>query len=322
MAQKKAHPVVRFLVAFLIVIAVAVVAFFVGYLIGMRLGAGVALPAVSSSQRPQHAGGGRSEEDLDRFGVPRLARPRHRCDRLRRRASGAAPARGRPTGALPGARPATPAGSRLGRPQVEVVTGDVLRADTLGTALAGCRRRLLPRAQHGQAGGVPGARPGRGEGLRPRRRRRRASRASCTSAASATLPRTSRDHLRSRQDTGDALREAAVPVTEFRAAVIVGSGSISFEMIRYLTERLPVMICPQWVYTRVQPIAVGRPAAVPRRGARRARERRSGGRDRRRGRAHLRRDDARLRRRARPARGTCSRCPCSPRACRRTGCTW
>jgi uncharacterized protein YbjT (DUF2867 family) len=54
-------------------------------------------------------------------------------------------------------------------------------------------------------------------------------------------------HLRSRQQTGEALREAGVPVTEFRAAVVVGSGSISFEMIRYLTERLPVMVCPQWV---------------------------------------------------------------------------
>jgi uncharacterized protein YbjT (DUF2867 family) len=63
-------------------------------------------------------------------------------------------------------------------------------------------------------------------------------------------------HLRSRQDTGDALREAGVPVTEFRAAVIVGSGSLSFEMVRYLTERVPVMVCPQWVYTRIQPIAV------------------------------------------------------------------
>ena len=45
-------------------------------------------------------------------------------------------------------------------------------------------------------------------------------------------------------------------MTEFRAAVIVGSGSLSFEMIRYLTERLPVMICPRWVFTRVQPIAI------------------------------------------------------------------
>lgn len=63
-------------------------------------------------------------------------------------------------------------------------------------------------------------------------------------------------HLRSRQETGQALREAGVPVTEFRAAVIVGSGSLSFEMVRYLTERLPVMICPRWVYTRIQPIAI------------------------------------------------------------------
>jgi len=63
-------------------------------------------------------------------------------------------------------------------------------------------------------------------------------------------------HLRSRQETGAALREAGVPVTEFRAAVIVGSGSLSFEMIRYLTERIPVMICPRWVFTRVQPIAI------------------------------------------------------------------
>jgi uncharacterized protein YbjT (DUF2867 family) len=63
-------------------------------------------------------------------------------------------------------------------------------------------------------------------------------------------------HLRSRQETGDALRESGIPVTEFRAGVIVGSGSLSFEMIRCLTERLPVMVCPRWVYTRIQPIAV------------------------------------------------------------------
>lgn len=47
-----------------------------------------------------------------------------------------------------------------------------------------------------------------------------------------------------------------MPVTEFRAAVIVGSGSLSFEIIRYLTERLPVMICPRWLFTRAQPIAI------------------------------------------------------------------
>lgn len=64
------------------------------------------------------------------------------------------------------------------------------------------------------------------------------------------------EHLRSRQETGAALREAGVPVTEFRASILVGSGSVSFEMIRGLTERLPAMICPRWVYTRTQPIAI------------------------------------------------------------------
>lgn len=63
-------------------------------------------------------------------------------------------------------------------------------------------------------------------------------------------------HLRSRQATGDALREGGVPVTEFRAAVIVGSGSASFEMIRNLTERLPAILCPHTVSTRVQPISM------------------------------------------------------------------
>ena len=64
------------------------------------------------------------------------------------------------------------------------------------------------------------------------------------------------DHLRSRQETGDALRRSGVPVTEFRAGIIVGSGSLSFEMIRNLTERIPVMVCPRWVYQRTQPIAI------------------------------------------------------------------
>lgn len=64
------------------------------------------------------------------------------------------------------------------------------------------------------------------------------------------------EHLASRHEVGVALGEAGVPVLEFRAAVIVGSGSASFEMIRALTERLPVMITPRWVNTRCQPIGV------------------------------------------------------------------
>lgn len=64
------------------------------------------------------------------------------------------------------------------------------------------------------------------------------------------------EHLRSRQQTANVLRGSGIPVTEFRAGVIVGSGSLSFELIRYLTERIPIMICPRWVFTRTQPIGI------------------------------------------------------------------
>jgi uncharacterized protein YbjT (DUF2867 family) len=63
-------------------------------------------------------------------------------------------------------------------------------------------------------------------------------------------------HLRSRHEVGDVLRSSGVQIIEFRAALIIGSGSISFEMMRYLTERLPVMIAPKWVVTRCQPIGI------------------------------------------------------------------
>lgn len=63
-------------------------------------------------------------------------------------------------------------------------------------------------------------------------------------------------HLISRQEVGTCLAAAGVPVVEFRAAVIVGSGSASFEIIRNLTERLPIMITPTWVNTRCQPIGI------------------------------------------------------------------
>ncbi|MCU1458421.1 MAG: NAD(P)-dependent oxidoreductase [Actinomycetia bacterium] len=63
------------------------------------------------------------------------------------------------------------------------------------------------------------------------------------------------EHLQSRQEVGRALGDAGVPVVELRAAVILGAGSISFEMLRHITGRLPVMVCPRWVRTRIQPLA-------------------------------------------------------------------
>lgn len=149
--------------------------------------------------------------------------------------------------------------SRLqGRPwlsRVDVAVGDVLRADSLGDAMRGVDAAYY--LVHGMA---------QGAGFRERDLE-----AALNFAGASALAGVGRivylgglgdpgehlsEHLRSRQETGAALRESGVPVTEFRAAVIVGSGSLSFEMIRYLAERIPVMICPRWVFSRIQPIAV------------------------------------------------------------------
>ncbi len=64
-------------------------------------------------------------------------------------------------------------------------------------------------------------------------------------------------HMRSRAEVGEILLGSGVDTVVLRAAVIIGSGSASFEMLRYLTERLPVMVTPRWVHNRVQPIAIG-----------------------------------------------------------------
>jgi uncharacterized protein YbjT (DUF2867 family) len=73
----------------------------------------------------------------------------------------------------------------------------------------------------------------------------------CDSSKSELSP-----HLRSRNRVGDILRESGVPTTEFRASVIIGSGSLSFELIRALVNRLPVMITPRWVSVKAQPIGI------------------------------------------------------------------
>jgi uncharacterized protein YbjT (DUF2867 family) len=139
--------------------------------------------------------------------------------------------------------------------QIEVVQGDVLQLNTLAAAMQDVR--VVYYMVHSLGGGSNFSEQ---DVL--------AARNCAQSALSAQVERIIylgglgnpeadlSAHLRSRHETGDALREVGVPVTEFRAAVIVGSGSLSFEMIRYLTERLPVMICPKWVFTRIQPIAI------------------------------------------------------------------
>ncbi len=141
--------------------------------------------------------------------------------------------------------------------RVEVAVGDVLQPGTLSPALQGVRAAYYLVHSMGEGTGF------HQRDLDAARNFGAAARAAgverliylgglAESAAGLS------EHLRSRLQTGDALRSAGVPVTEFRAGVIVGSGSLSFEMIRYLTERVPVMICPRWVYTRTQPIGIGK----------------------------------------------------------------
>ena len=145
-----------------------------------------------------------------------------------------------------------------GRPwieRVQVAVGDVLHPETLPTALEGVSAAyyLIHSMMGGEDFHQRDLRAARNFGLAARQAGvGRLIYLGGLGDPDAELS----EHLRSRQQTGNSLREAGVPVTEFRAAVIVGSGSLSFEMIRYLTERLPAMICPRWVYTRTQPISI------------------------------------------------------------------
>ena len=140
---------------------------------------------------------------------------------------------------------------------VEVVAGDVLDRSSLITALKGCgsayylvhsmasgkgsfRDRDLQAAQHFASAAAAKLR----------------SNELFISVVWAIDPEQLSNHLSSRHEVGDVLRSGSVPTTELRAAMIIGSGSASFEMLRSLVARLPVMVCPRWVSNRTQPIAV------------------------------------------------------------------
>lgn len=142
------------------------------------------------------------------------------------------------------------------RDQVEVVTADALEPESLGPALEGCDAAyFLIHAMKGS----------------PKRFAEEGRRAAANFRDAADAAEVGRiiylgglgaeddelsEHLSSRQEVGRVLAMGSTPVTELRAAVIIGSGSMSFEMVRHLTEVLPVMMTPRWVETRCQPIAV------------------------------------------------------------------
>lgn len=137
--------------------------------------------------------------------------------------------------------------------RVEVRVGDLLDSATLPDAVAGCEVAYYLVHSMGRQNDF----------------RRAEEEAASNFLAAAEGERLSRivylgglgngdlsEHLASRQAVGRILAAGDVPVTELRAAVVIGSGSLSFELLRSLTEVLPVMTTPKWVRTRCQPIAV------------------------------------------------------------------
>ncbi|MDH3197575.1 MAG: SDR family oxidoreductase [Candidatus Krumholzibacteria bacterium] len=142
-------------------------------------------------------------------------------------------------------------------PRVSLVLGDLSAEDTVASALAGCRvafylvhsmkvaRREYARRDREIAGRF--ARAAHRAGV---------ARIIYLGGLGETGDGLS-EHLASRREVESALASTPVPVTVLRAAMIIGAGSASFETLRYLVERLPVMITPRWVHTECQPIAIG-----------------------------------------------------------------
>ena len=142
-------------------------------------------------------------------------------------------------------------------PRLEIIRGNILDEVSLTTALAGCRAAYY--LVHSMTPGVSDF----------ARTDRKAARTMVAAAEKSTtleqiiyLGGLGEDddslshHLKSRDEVGVILRSSQVPVTILRAAMIIGSGSASFEILRYLVDRLPLMVTPRWIETPCQPISV------------------------------------------------------------------
>ena len=139
-------------------------------------------------------------------------------------------------------------------PSTEVVHGDLLKPETLPAAMRGISTAYY--LVHSMASGGDFAREDR-----------QAAKGFASAARAAGVKRIVylgglgsedglSDHLASRQEVGRILRDSGTQTIELRASIIIGSGSLSFEMIRALVERLPVMVTPRWVRTLAQPISI------------------------------------------------------------------
>lgn len=141
------------------------------------------------------------------------------------------------------------------KPGTEVVAGDCLDSSTLGPALEGVHAAYYMMHSMGSAGKFEEQDRVAAHNFAAAARASGVRRIIYLGGLGESSPSLSL-HLRSRQEVGEILLLSGVPVIEFRASIVIGSGSLSFEMIRALVQRLPVMICPRWVSVKAQAIAI------------------------------------------------------------------
>jgi uncharacterized protein YbjT (DUF2867 family) len=136
----------------------------------------------------------------------------------------------------------------------EVVRGDVLDQETLGEALSGVTSAYYLVHSMASSGSFADADRRGAENFAAAARERGVKRIVYLGGLGAEHHLSA--HLESRHEVGRILRESGVPTIEFRASVVIGSGSASFEIVRSLVDRTPVLLIPRWVVSRTQPIAI------------------------------------------------------------------
>jgi uncharacterized protein YbjT (DUF2867 family) len=144
--------------------------------------------------------------------------------------------------------------SRIG-PATEVVAGDVLDSASLKPAMQGVDVAYYLVHSMGSAGNFETQDRQAAQNFAEAAREAGVRRIVFLGGLGEDIDELS-PHLRSRHEVGELLRASGVPVIEFRASIVIGSGSLSFELVRALVERLPVMVTPRWVRVLAQPIAI------------------------------------------------------------------
>ncbi len=139
-------------------------------------------------------------------------------------------------------------------PETEIVHGDVLDPQSLGPALDGIHTAFY--LVHALGGTLPYAEQDRLGAQNFAAAAERAGVKKIVYLGGLGSGHGLSTHLSSRQEVGEVLRSGAVPTLEFRASIIIGSGSLSYEMVRIMVQKLPIMITPRWVRTLAQPIAI------------------------------------------------------------------